>query len=29
MNMQLVQRDTLEGLAIPFGSPYRKDLQGE
>ena len=29
MNMQLVQRDTLEGLAIPFGSPHRKDLQGE
>ena len=29
MTMQLVQRDTLEGLAIPFGSPDRKDLQGE
>ena len=29
MTMQLVQRDTLEGLAIPFGSPDRRDLQGE
>ena len=29
MTMQLVRRDTLEGLAIPFGSPSRKDLQGE
>lgn len=29
MTMQLVQRDTLEGLAIPFGGPNRKDLQGE
>ena len=29
MTMELVQRDVLEGLAIPFGSPAKKDLQGE
>ena len=29
MSMELVQRHVLEGLAIPFGGPDRKDLQGE
>ncbi len=29
MAMQLVSRNTLEGLAVPFGSPSRRDLQGE
>ena len=29
MTMQLATRDVLEGLAIPFGSPSNKDLQGE
>lgn len=27
--MAQAQRDVLEGLAIPFGSPSKKDLQGE
>ena len=29
MTMQLATRDVLEGLAIPFGSPTERDLQGE
>ena len=29
MTMQLATRDVLEGLAIPFGGPERRDLQGE
>jgi hypothetical protein len=28
-SMELVTRDVLEGLAIPFGSPSKRDLQGE
>lgn len=29
MTMQIESRDVLTGLAIPFGSPERRDLQGE